>query len=314
MCVFTVVRQTRTVNAMEQQRHLVTLVFTTHSAHTSRRREVWSLRKKKPHITLVDRTEKCSKNKAITVFSTERWENRKANLFKCIQLQRNKDVNVQMQGDTFIWREKEFYWRMEPELTGLEAEVLSDGGIMSGARVEGGSMPLFTFCWMKCMARANCSWFSLPVCFVSARPLWRQEVVYFKKENTPNLFSRNCTVLEILKNKTFLVKIQNPTTGSRHLKPVQKWFVFYLFLALVHHPSEKLVPTSSHCKSRSTPLTGWKPILHVCWGEGGIIIHKVLQQLCTNVEMALKGRLTISEPASSERGWIAWRSLWCQFL
>lgn len=69
---------------------------------------------------------------------------------------------------------------MKPGLTVPEAddEVLSDGGIMSGVREEGGSMPLFTFCWIRCMASANCSVVSLPVCFVSARPLWEKQVSY----------------------------------------------------------------------------------------------------------------------------------------
>lgn len=48
---------------------------------------------------------------------------------------------------------------------------LSDGGIMSAVRACGGSMPLLTFCWMRCMARANCSLVSLPICLVSARAL-----------------------------------------------------------------------------------------------------------------------------------------------
>lgn len=49
--------------------------------------------------------------------------------------------------------------------------VLSDGGIMSGVNVEGGSMPFEVFCWIKYMAKENCSRFSLPVCLVSASPL-----------------------------------------------------------------------------------------------------------------------------------------------
>lgn len=48
---------------------------------------------------------------------------------------------------------------------------LSEGGIMSGVRACGGSMPLLTFCWMRCIARANCSLVSLPICLVSARAL-----------------------------------------------------------------------------------------------------------------------------------------------
>ena len=50
---------------------------------------------------------------------------------------------------------------------------LSEGGIMSAVRACGGSMPLLTFCWMRCMARANCSRVSLPICLVSARALQR---------------------------------------------------------------------------------------------------------------------------------------------
>lgn len=66
-----------------------------------------------------------------------------------------------------------------------DAAVLSDGGIMSVVRVEGGSMPFVTFCWMKCMARANCSGVSLPVCFVSASPLWKtRQFVLLKEKNT----------------------------------------------------------------------------------------------------------------------------------
>ena len=48
---------------------------------------------------------------------------------------------------------------------------LSEGGIMSEERAWGGSTPLLTFCWMKCMARANCSRVSFPICLVSARAL-----------------------------------------------------------------------------------------------------------------------------------------------
>lgn len=42
---------------------------------------------------------------------------------------------------------------------------------MSGLRVEGGSMPLITFCCIRYMARANRSSVSFPVCLVSASPL-----------------------------------------------------------------------------------------------------------------------------------------------
>lgn len=61
-------------------------------------------------------------------------------------------------------------------LTGAAAEaaVLSDGGIMSGVRVEGGSTPLVVFCWIRYMARENCSRVSFPVCLVSASPLRRE--------------------------------------------------------------------------------------------------------------------------------------------
>lgn len=48
---------------------------------------------------------------------------------------------------------------------------LSVGGIMSAVRDCGGSTPLITFCWMRCIARANCSRVSLPICRVSARAL-----------------------------------------------------------------------------------------------------------------------------------------------
>lgn len=48
---------------------------------------------------------------------------------------------------------------------------LSEGGIMSAVRACGGSTPFITFCWMRCMARANCSLVSLPICLVSARAL-----------------------------------------------------------------------------------------------------------------------------------------------
>lgn len=51
---------------------------------------------------------------------------------------------------------------------------LSEGGIMSAVRACGGSMPLQTFCWMRCIARANCSLVSLPICLVSAKALERR--------------------------------------------------------------------------------------------------------------------------------------------
>lgn len=67
------------------------------------------------------------------------------------------------------------YSGLKKGLTGpaAEAAVLSDGGIMSGVRVDGGSMPLVAFCWIRYMARENCSRVSLPVCLVSASPLRR---------------------------------------------------------------------------------------------------------------------------------------------
>lgn len=61
-----------------------------------------------------------------------------------------------------------------------EAAVLSDGGIMSGVNVEGGSMPLVVFCWIRYMAKKNCSRVSLPVCLVSARPLMRGDETLLK--------------------------------------------------------------------------------------------------------------------------------------
>lgn len=45
---------------------------------------------------------------------------------------------------------------------------------MSALKACGGSMPLLTFCWMRCMARENCSRVSLPICLVSARALPRR--------------------------------------------------------------------------------------------------------------------------------------------
>lgn len=48
---------------------------------------------------------------------------------------------------------------------------LSEGGIMSALRACGGSTPFITFCWMRCMARANWSLVSFPICLVSARAL-----------------------------------------------------------------------------------------------------------------------------------------------
>ena len=60
-------------------------------------------------------------------------------------------------------------------LTGPAAvgALRSDGGIMSGVRLCGGSVPWLTFCWIRYMARENCSRLSLPICLVSARPLGR---------------------------------------------------------------------------------------------------------------------------------------------
>lgn len=58
--------------------------------------------------------------------------------------------------------------------TTAEAAILSDGGIMSGVSVKGGSMPLLVFCSIRYMARENCSRFNLPVCLVSASPLHRR--------------------------------------------------------------------------------------------------------------------------------------------
>ena len=60
-----------------------------------------------------------------------------------------------------------------PRLTGpaADAALLSEGGIMSGVMVWGGSRPLVTFCWIRYMARENCSLDSLPTCWVSARLL-----------------------------------------------------------------------------------------------------------------------------------------------
>lgn len=51
-------------------------------------------------------------------------------------------------------------------LTGpmAEAAVLSDGGIISGVNVKGGSAPFVVFCSIKYMAKENCSRVSLPVC------------------------------------------------------------------------------------------------------------------------------------------------------
>lgn len=71
---------------------------------------------------------------------------------------------------------KQGYFMKKQWLQGLTgnptaAAVLSDGGIMSGVNVEGGSIPLVDFCWIRCMAKENCSRFSLPVCLVSASPL-----------------------------------------------------------------------------------------------------------------------------------------------
>lgn len=57
---------------------------------------------------------------------------------------------------------------LEPTCIGVP---LSDGGIMSADSVCGGSTPLLTFCWMRCIARANCSLVSFPICRVSARAL-----------------------------------------------------------------------------------------------------------------------------------------------
>lgn len=46
---------------------------------------------------------------------------------------------------------------MSAGLTGpmAEAAVLSEGGIMSGVNVEGGSTPLVVFCSIKYMAKEN---------------------------------------------------------------------------------------------------------------------------------------------------------------
>lgn len=55
---------------------------------------------------------------------------------------------------------------------------------MSGVNVEGGSIPLVVFCWIRCMAKENCSRFSLPVCLVSASPLQTSALVTLRKEPT----------------------------------------------------------------------------------------------------------------------------------
>ena len=51
-----------------------------------------------------------------------------------------------------------------------KVKVRNEGGIMSGDRTAGGSTP-FSFCWTRCIARANWSLFSLPTAFVSHRLL-----------------------------------------------------------------------------------------------------------------------------------------------
>lgn len=61
---------------------------------------------------------------------------------------------------------------------------------MSGVRVDGGSMPLVAFCWIRYMARENCSRVSLPVCLVSASPLQRGRETGLKEEDTV-FFMRN---------------------------------------------------------------------------------------------------------------------------
>lgn len=65
----------------------------------------------------------------------------------------------------------------------------SDGGIISALRACGGSRPLLTFCWMKCMAKANCSRVNFPICRVSAKPLWTETQTSFKLPCSHVLFS-----------------------------------------------------------------------------------------------------------------------------
>lgn len=71
-----------------------------------------------------------------------------------------------------------------PGLTGnpTAAAVLSDGGIMSGVNVEGGSIPLVAFCSIRYIAKENCSRFSLPVCLVSASPLQTRRLLTLLKK------------------------------------------------------------------------------------------------------------------------------------
>lgn len=82
---------------------------------------------------------------------------------------------------------KQGYFMKKQWLQGLTgnptaAAVLSDGGIMSGVNVEGGSIPLVDFCWIRCMAKENCSRFSLPVCLVSASPLQTSRLLTLLKD------------------------------------------------------------------------------------------------------------------------------------
>lgn len=81
-----------------------------------------------------------------------------------------------LKGDIYIYVHYLFihinWWSNHHHMTLTGTGVLlSEGGIMSGVSACGGSMPLLTFCWMKCIARENCSLVSLPICLVSARAL-----------------------------------------------------------------------------------------------------------------------------------------------
>lgn len=58
---------------------------------------------------------------------------------------------------------------------------------MSGVNVEGGSTPLVAFCWIRCMAKENCSRFSFPVCLVSASPL--QTSTFMALRNKHSVFT-----------------------------------------------------------------------------------------------------------------------------
>lgn len=97
---------------------------------------------------------------------------------------------------------------------------------MSGVSVIGGSMPLLVFCSIRYMARANCSWFSLPVCLVSASPLQRREVLSFKanKSKSHNTqvwktvamllsFCHKTKLCKLIVNKNLWYKDQNFQNG-----------------------------------------------------------------------------------------------------